>query len=92
MLADRIKAGEIKKCAPDKEEAKSYLGSAIRRLKFIEKAKLTPEDAPYIFAEYYEAIRTLCERKSSRSWMTSKLKYNVLALAAGCHSAYRVCD
>ncbi len=60
MLSDRIKAGDIKKCSPDKEQARSLFASAQRRLKFISGVELDDDNAPYVFVEYYESLRTLC--------------------------------
>lgn len=67
MLADRIKSGEIKRRDPDSAEAEAYYKSAVGRLKFIKKAALTEDDAPYIFVDYYEALRTLCDALMSWS-------------------------
>jgi len=57
----------VKKVKPNKEEAKSLMDSAIKRLEFIKKQEIDDSTAKFIFEDVYETLR-----EASQSLMSIK--------------------
>lgn len=56
-----LEKGDAKRTSPDPEKAKSLKESAQERLKFCDSLKITDSNASYVFTDYYESLRMLCE-------------------------------
>lgn len=47
----------VRKCTPNKAEAKSFMERAAARLEYINQQRITESSASFIFEDIYEAIR-----------------------------------